>query len=257
MKRPRPVDRPSLEAVTSDVWYTLLYLRPRDQSRMERQRRRIWSAPLLSAGWSKERALAQVHRLEGKCHREEAGGRSFRVKEQAAWMHARCSVPFDPDSLGNALDDLLAHAPIRPAQGARAVILQWRDLGLKLGLVSNVIFETGAGSRALLERAGLLPLFDSIFLSSEHPWTKPDPRAFRFCLRQLDASPRRSVHVGDRPWDTRGAQAAGMRAIRFRRYRIHGDHPDWRVRPDSQANVIDVHSWRQVAAAVAGLRRPP
>jgi putative hydrolase of the HAD superfamily len=51
--------------------------------------------------------------------------------------------------------------------------------------------------------------------SSEIPWAKPHPEAFRAAMRAIGADdPAACVFVGDRPYDdVHGAKQAGMRAV--------------------------------------------
>ena len=153
------------------------------------------------------------------------------------------------------LDRLLARTPVRVAPQALEVLDAWRAEGIRVGLVSNVVFESAEGTRALLERSGLLARLDAVYLSVEHPWGKPDPRPFRICLRQLGVPPGRAVHIGDRPWDVRGALRAGLRALRFRRYPLRSDRRDFVNGKDGRRGVRDVHDWDEVASAVTRLRR--
>lgn len=252
----RDTGRP-VRAVTSDLWYTLLYLRPHDQSDQERRRRKVWATPLERAGIPVARASRLVLRLESRCHGLEGKGRSFPVREQAAWLSRQSGVRVDVRTVQAQLDRLLERAPILVARGALETLDRWRSQGIQVGLVSNVVFESANGTRALLARKDLLSRFDSVYLSVEHPWGKPDPRAFRACLRELGVPPREAVHVGDRPWDVTGALRTGMRAIRFRRYRLKSDPPDYNGRRDGRPGVKDVHDWREVARAVERLRSTP
>lgn len=89
-----------------------------------------------------------------------------------------------------------------------------RERGIKVGVLSNTLW-----SRALHEeifrRDGVLDLIDGAVYTSEIPWTKPHPEAFRAALAAVSVDdPGRAVYVGDRPFeDVYGAQAVGMRAV--------------------------------------------
>ena len=58
-------------------------------------------------------------------------------------------------------------------------------------------------------------LIDGDVYTSEIPWTKPSPNAFRAAMETVGVSdPARCVYVGDRLFDDIwGAHNAGMRAI--------------------------------------------
>jgi len=64
-------------------------------------------------------------------------------------------------------------------------------------------------------RDGILDLIDGAVYSSEIPWVKPHPEAFRAAMAAIEVSdPASCVFVGDRPYDDiHGAKSLGMRAI--------------------------------------------
>jgi putative hydrolase of the HAD superfamily len=76
----------------------------------------------------------------------------------------------------------------------------------------------------VFRRDGVAELLDAEVYTSEIPWTKPHPEAFRTALAALGHSdPRRAVFVGDRLWDDiHGAQQTGMRAV----FVPHSDIPE-------------------------------
>jgi putative hydrolase of the HAD superfamily len=89
-----------------------------------------------------------------------------------------------------------------------------RAAGIKVGVLSNTIWPR-AWHRGFFERDGVDHLIDGDVYTSEIPWTKPSPRAFRAAMDAVGATdPARCVYVGDRLYDdVWGAQAAGLRAI--------------------------------------------
>jgi putative hydrolase of the HAD superfamily len=89
-----------------------------------------------------------------------------------------------------------------------------RDRGLRIGLLSNTHWPRTFHER-FLERDGLVELIDVRLYTSEMPFQKPHPSAFRAALAALAVDdPGDAVFVGDRPWDDiRGAHGVGMRAV--------------------------------------------
>lgn len=89
-----------------------------------------------------------------------------------------------------------------------------RHRGLKVGVLSNTLW-TRAYHEEVFERDGVLHLIDGAVFSSEIPWTKPHPEAFRAALEAVEVEdPSRAVFVGDRPYDDiHGAKQVGMRAV--------------------------------------------
>jgi putative hydrolase of the HAD superfamily len=89
-----------------------------------------------------------------------------------------------------------------------------RSRGLKIGILSNTIWSRDHHER-IFARDEVLSLIDGAVYTSEIPWTKPHPNAFRAALDAVGvADPSRAVFVGDRPFDDiHGAKSVGMKAV--------------------------------------------
>ncbi|MBU2696727.1 HAD family hydrolase [Pimelobacter sp. 30-1] len=96
--------------------------------------------------------------------------------------------------------------------------------GIKVGILSNTIWPR-RWHRGYFERDGVLDLIDGDVYTSEIPWTKPSPLAFRAAMDAVGvADPARCVYVGDRLFDdVWGAQHAGMRAVHIPHSAIPAD----------------------------------
>jgi putative hydrolase of the HAD superfamily len=106
----------------------------------------------------------------------------------------------------------------------------------RLGLVTNGTSET---QRRKLQKLRLEDAFDSITISEEIGFKKPDPRAFQHSLQGLGTNPTAAVFVGDDPVsDITGARALGMMAVQ-----VGGDGP--------LSNVLELEEW------LDGVRRAP
>jgi putative hydrolase of the HAD superfamily len=86
--------------------------------------------------------------------------------------------------------------------------------GVRVGVLSNTIWPR-AWHVGIFERDGVYDLIDGDVYTSEIPWTKPSPHAFRAAMDAVGAAdPTRCVYVGDRLFDdVWGAQQAGLRAV--------------------------------------------
>jgi putative hydrolase of the HAD superfamily len=64
-------------------------------------------------------------------------------------------------------------------------------------------------------RDEVFDLIDGAVYTSEIPWVKPHPEAFRAAMKAIGVTdPASCVFVGDRPYDdVHGAKSAGMRAV--------------------------------------------
>jgi putative hydrolase of the HAD superfamily len=92
----------------------------------------------------------------------------------------------------------------------RDMLVRLRNVYL-LGLVTN---GTSATQRRNIEALSLGQLFDSITISEEVGFKKPDPRIFHHALVELRTTPDKTVFVGDDPIsDVAGARAIGINAV--------------------------------------------
>ncbi len=89
-----------------------------------------------------------------------------------------------------------------------------RERGIRIGILSNTLW-TREHHEDVFRRDGVLDLIDGAVYSSEIPYTKPHPEAFRTAMAAIGVQdPARVVFVGDRPFDDiHGAKEVGMRAV--------------------------------------------
>jgi len=89
-----------------------------------------------------------------------------------------------------------------------------RERGIRIGVLSNTMWPRAAHERVFL-RDQVLDLIDGAVYSSEIPWVKPHPEAFRAAMAAVgEPDPAACVFVGDRPYDdVHGAKSIGMRAV--------------------------------------------
>jgi FMN hydrolase / 5-amino-6-(5-phospho-D-ribitylamino)uracil phosphatase len=118
---------------------------------------------------------------------DEAAFAAYR----AAWEHATYTDP-DVEPLMNLL----------------------RAKGLRIGVLSSTGWPA-AWHEELLERDGVLHLFDARVWSSDLEYTKPHRDAFLAAMSAVGVDdPTDCVYVGDRLYDdVSGAKAVGMRAV--------------------------------------------
>ncbi len=204
-----------IRALTTDLWYTVIYYRPTDQLHVDRARDRIWTDPLVRAGLPRARARRELRRIDAWATRLEVRGRTPSIFEQARWLEGSTRIPMDGAQIAEALDGLIARSPVRIAPGASRALAEIRQAGVPLGLVSNLLHETGRGARELLEAFGILGEYSVTVFSDEHPWSKPGPEPFRFALSRMRVPAAQAAHVGDLSYDVIGATRAGMGAFLY------------------------------------------
>jgi putative hydrolase of the HAD superfamily len=94
------------------------------------------------------------------------------------------------------------------------LLRELRGRGIKVGVLSNTMWPRALHER-VFDRDEVLALIDGAVYSSEIPWTKPHPEAFRAAMAAIGVSdPASCVFVGDRPYDDIfGAKSLGMRGV--------------------------------------------
>ena len=136
------------------------------------------------------------------------------------------------DQRSATLDDVFARAGVSPTAefldgyfrawdphtytdpDAAPLLRGLRDRGIRIGVLSNTMWPRSAHER-VFARDEVLTLIDGAVYSSEIPWTKPHPEAFRAAMAAVgETDPASCVFVGDRPYDDiYGAKSVGMRAV--------------------------------------------
>jgi HAD superfamily hydrolase (TIGR01509 family) len=187
-----------LDAVTIDAYGTLVTLRDpipaltvalaeRDITRDREQ---------IVHGFRTEVAHYTQHSASG--HDEEG----LRALQRA------CAQVF-LDAVGADLD-AAAFAPVYAGAmhfdtlpGVADALERLRSLGLELAVVANWDLTL----RRLLEEIGLTHYFGTVV----HASAKPSPDGILRALRELGATPARTLHIGDDDVDELAARAAGVR----------------------------------------------
>ncbi len=145
----------------------------------------------------------------------------------------------------------------REIPGATACVAAVRELGARIGVVSNIWqpYETG------FRRAcpAIAPLVEVWQLSYRAGRVKPAPGLFRAALDALDVAPERAIMVGDSlEKDVLPAVALGMRAVWVRRGEGSGADGAVSALPERSEVARDLDEARTlvVAALQAALPSP-
>ncbi|HEY0951234.1 HAD family hydrolase [Nocardioides sp.] len=169
-------------------------------------------------------ALAQAvvnadHDLEVSRARLDAAGdavwgrsRDHHRSATVADLFTEAGLDHDPELLSAYYEFWEPHTLTDPEAGP--LFERLHELGLKVGVLSNTIGPRD-WHEGWFRRDGVDHLLDGDVYTSEIPWTKPSPLAFRAAMDAIGVSdPARCVYVGDRLFeDVWGAQNAGLRAI--------------------------------------------
>jgi putative hydrolase of the HAD superfamily len=238
-----PGDRAPIEAVIFDWGGTLTPWRKIDPS----------------AEWA---ALARVAAPE----REVEVTESLLKAADAVWVRSRdehrsatleeicetAGIPYDAAHLA-AYQEFWEHATLTDAD-VLPLFSRLKVDGIRVGVLSNTVWPR-AWHDEYFRRDGVLELLDGAVYTSEIPWTKPAPQAFRAAMAAVEVEhPERCVFVGDRLFDDIwGASQVGMRTVHVPHSDIPADQHGHSVgRPDAVverlAHVYDVvTSWRAPA----------
>jgi putative hydrolase of the HAD superfamily len=118
--------------------------------------------------------------------------------------------------------------------GALDLVLALRAHGCKLGIVSNGFAAT---HNEKVDRLGLRPYVDGLFLADEMGMVKPDPEIFRLVCRTLGSDPAHTAMVGDRyDRDIVGAGTVGLFTVLIDIHAI--PLPEGARPPDAVVNSI-------------------
>jgi HAD superfamily hydrolase (TIGR01549 family) len=209
-----------VNAVTFDLWHTLLDLPPYAESDYLR---RQWAlggetiseaeegplAPELSTPMDPWAAFRKAYDEAVFAART---GSSVSPAEQIRRAASLAGRRAHPDTYERRLERLVEQTPFRAVRGAKGVLEKLRLAGCRLAVISNTIGEPGRLFPPILERYHLARSFDAFVWSDEHPWAKPSPAIFQEALRRLGAHPAEAIHIGDGSSDILGARAAGYKA---------------------------------------------
>jgi FMN phosphatase YigB (HAD superfamily) len=109
----------------------------------------------------------------------------------------------------------------------------------RLAVVSN--FDYTPTAHYILEREGIADVFETIIVSDEIGWRKPEPVIFETALRRLRVEAAEALFVGDRAdIDVAGAQGVGMAAVWINRDGV--ELPD-----DAPAPEFEIRDLRELA----------
>ena len=152
----------------------------------------------------------QAERVRGETHREVTAPERLRLLIGRLGLEASVLAPEAiPVLLATHMREL-SRAVLFPPH--HAALLRELRARYRLAVVSN--FDYAPTARGILEREGIDHLFETVVVSDEVGWRKPQPVIFETALRRLGVSNREAVYVGDRAdLDVAGAHGVGMDAV--------------------------------------------
>lgn len=102
----------------------------------------------------------------------------------------------------------------RAFPGTKKTLKYLKNFGFKLGVISNAPSELNE----ILKRAGIHDFFDSIIISEDVGYEKPNIMIFKKALNTLKIKPKETIYVGDNYiTDINGAIKTGITPVWIRR----------------------------------------
>ena len=135
-------------------------------------------------------------------------------------------------------DSFLAHPP--PAhEDALHVQEAIKEMGFKMGLISNTGMTPGFTFRSYMEERGMLEYFHTLPFSDEVKLDKPSSEIFMMTLEAMDAGPEQAIHVGDHVInDVVGAKRCGMKTVWISGFYEREDLNDPETEPDITVDTL-------------------
>ena len=145
-------------------------------------------------------------------------------------------------SLSKVFEEATLEGGVEAAEGVSDTMQALRVAGIRIGLVCDTGFSSGKVVRGLLEQVDLARWIEVFSFSDEVGVPKPGPDIFANALAGLNASPGEAAHIGDlKLTDVAGAQAFGMKAVRYRGIRDDKTNaPDTEVVIDRHEEILDL-----------------
>jgi len=247
-----------ITTVTFDLWQTLL-LDERDLGQA-RAMVRLEGAQSALAKSGEHFDIEHIREAYMSCFQQcrevREGGVDVDFREQVA-IFVNHIKPGLAERLDGAImdeiaefyaDSLLVHPP--PAHEDAVHVLQAiKDMGFKLGLISNTGMTPGFTFRSYMEERGMLEYFHTLTFSDEVKLAKPAGAIFTMTLEAMGAKPEETIHVGDHVInDVVGAKRCGMKTVWISGFYEREDPEDPETEPD-----ITVDTLAAVVPAVAKL----
>ena len=237
-----------ITTVTFDLWQTLL-LDERDLGQA-RAMVRLEGAQSALAKFGQDFDLEKISEAYMSCFQQcrevRNGGLDVDFREQVA-IFVNHINPGLAERLDRAImdeiaqfyaDSFLAHPP--PAhEDALHVLEAIKEMGFKMGLISNTGMTPGFTFRSYMEERGMLEYFHTLTFSDEVKLAKPTSEIFMMTLEAMDARPEQTIHVGDHVInDVVGAKRCGMKTVWISGFYERKDLNDPETEPDITVDTL-------------------
>jgi putative hydrolase of the HAD superfamily len=148
-------------------------------------------------------------------YRERASGVFTSTEENIFHIAGAMQLQPSPEQIEKAriLRWQFTQKWLKPRSDAIETLAQLRQMGLKIGLVSDCSSEVPG----IWSATPFAPFFDVTIFSCSVSMCKPDPRIYALACEQLAVDPTRCLYVGDGgSQELSGAHRAGMHPVMIR-----------------------------------------
>ena len=237
-----------ITTVTFDLWQTLL-LDERDLGQA-RAMVRLEGARSALAKFGQDFNLEKISEAYMSCFQQclevRNGGLDVDFREQVAifvnhinpGLAERLDCAIMDEIAQFYADSFLVHPP--PAhEDALHVLEAIKEMGFKMGLISNTGMTPGFTFRSYMEERGMLEYFHTLTFSDEVKLAKPSSEIFMMTLEAMDARPEQTIHVGDHVInDVVGAKRCGMKTVWISGFYEREDLNDPETEPDITVDTL-------------------
>jgi putative hydrolase of the HAD superfamily len=214
----------SIDTITFDLWNTLIAHDDEYDENIRRIRVRSIKDTL------DEKGLCYSHEELKKAH--DVSGEVFFKKwscdidvcvEEQLETFLKCLGVEPTNELICSIDAPYTEAVLKVepfiVDGALDVVKGLKEKGYRIALISNTGRTPGKSMRKVMNRMGMLDLFEATVFSNEVGFQKPNTKIFETALGMIGSKPSRSVHIGDHSvLDVLGAKRMGMKSVQVTKY---------------------------------------
>lgn len=202
-----------VEFIWFDLGYTLLY----------KEREKALGEILSSIGYDldQEKIDRGFHEIDKLFMRERPGvlGKPAE-KFMPTYMELLCGhlgLGCDPQVVLERLAKVWSSADMewKDYPFVKDTLKRLKASGYRLGVISN----WDPSAKPILKKCEILDFFETVVISSEVGYAKPNEKIFRIALEEARVDPSKCLYVGDNYYDdTLGSNKVGMRSLIINRF---------------------------------------
>ncbi len=163
------------------------------------------------------------------------------IEENVIFIGKELKVPIKKSSVEQAIRTrfIYSRKTLVPREDAIDTLKQIKNLGLKIGLISDCSFEVPQ----IWDSTSLAAYFDGVVFSCSVGMKKPDPKIYHLACKKLEVKPKYCLYIGDgSSRELSGALHVGMTPILIRspseKDSVRYDEDNWEGQRISSLNEV-------------------